>query len=91
MEPEDVAVSDSVSDGVGVQSVLQQILGGAHGGLSVLDLLLRRVGIEDGGASEAEELGPREELLDGTVVFAELGAMALVEDEDDPLVPYGSC
>jgi hypothetical protein len=42
--------------------------------------------LEDRGAGEAEELGVREELLDALVVLAELRAVALVEDEDHPLV-----
>ena len=51
-----------------------------------LDLPDGRVVLKDRGASEAEELGVREELLDGLVVLAELRAVALVEDEDHPLV-----
>ena len=54
MEPQDVAVFDRVGDGVSVQALLEQVLGGPHRGLGVLDLLQRGVGIEDGGASEAE-------------------------------------
>ena len=42
--------------------------------------------LEDRRAGEAEELGLREELLDGLVVVAELRAVAFVEDEDDALV-----
>jgi hypothetical protein len=43
--------------------------------------------LEDGRAGEAEELGLGEKLLDGLVILAELRAVALVEDEDDALVP----
>ena len=50
------------------------------------DLLDGGVLLEDGRAGEAEELGLGEELLDGLVVVAELRAVALVEDEDHPLV-----
>ena len=48
--------------------------------------LTRGVLLEDRRAGEAEELGVGEELLDGLVVLAELRAVALVEDEDHPLV-----
>jgi hypothetical protein len=44
------------------------------------------VRLEDGSACEAEELGLGEELFDGLVVFPELRAVALVEDEDDAFV-----
>ena len=43
--------------------------------------------LEDGRAGEAEELGLGEEFLDGLVIFPELRAVALVEDEDDAFVP----
>ena len=42
------------------------------------------------GAGEAEQLRFGEEGLDGPVVFAELGAVALVEDEHHALVAQGS-
>ena len=51
-----------------------------------LDLPDDRVVLEDRGAGEAEELGVREELLDGLVVLAELRAVAFIEDEDHSLV-----
>src|SRR5690606_2609164 len=50
---------------------------------------LRGVFLENGRAGEAEELGVREEPLDGLVALAELGAVALVEDDDDALVAEG--
>ena len=86
MEAEDVPILDRVSDGVGVKLFLEEVLGGSKGGDVSLDLLDGRVVLEDRSASEAEELGVREELLDGLVVLAELRPVALVEDEDHPLV-----
>jgi hypothetical protein len=47
------------------------------------------VGLEDGRAGEAEELGLGEELFDGLVVLAKLRAVAFVEDEDDAFVLQG--
>ena len=73
-------------DRVGVELVLEEIFGGLQGRDASLDLLHGRVVLEDRSASEAEELRVREELLDGLVVLAELGAVALVEDEDHPLL-----
>ena len=86
VEAEDVPILDRVGDGVGVEIFLEEVLGGSKGGDVSLDLLDVRVVLEDRGAGEAEELGVREELLDGLVVLAELRAVALVEDEDHPLV-----
>ena len=86
VEAEDVPILDRVCDGVGVELFLEEVLGGSQGGDVSLDLLDGRVVLEDRGASEAEELGVREELLDGLVVLAELRAVALVEDEDHPLL-----
>ena len=86
MEAQDVPILDRVRYGVGVELFLEQVRGGSKGGGVSVDLLDRRVGLEDRGAGEAEELGVREELLDGPVVLAELRAVALVEDEDHPLV-----
>ena len=86
VEAQDVPILDRVGDGVGVQLLLEEVLGGSEGGHVSLDLLDGRVVLEDRGAGEAEELGLREELLDGLVVLAELRAVALVKDEDHPLV-----
>ena len=86
VEAEDVPILDRVGDGVGVELLLEEVLGGSKGGDVALDLLDGRVVLEDRGAGEAEELGVREELLDGLVVLAELRAVALVEDEDHALV-----
>ena len=86
METEDVPILDRVGDGVGVELLLEEVLGGSQRGDVSLDLLDGRVVLKDRGASEAEELGVRKELLDGLVVLAELRAVALVEDEDHPLV-----
>ena len=86
METEDVPILDRVGDGVSVELFLEEVLGGSKGGDVSLDLPDGRVVLKDRGASEAEELGVLEELLDGPVVLAELRAVALVEDEDHPLV-----
>ena len=86
VETEDVLILDRVGDGVGVEFLLEEVLGGSQGGDVSLDLLDGRVVLEDRGASEAEELRVWEELLDGLVVLAELRAVALVEDEDHSLV-----
>ena len=86
VEAEDVPILDRVGDGVSVELFLEEVLGGSKGGDVSLDLPDGRVVLKDRGASEAEELGVREELLDGLVVLAELRAVALVEDEDHPLV-----
>ena len=86
VEAEDVPILDRVGDGVGVELFLEELLGGSKGGDVSLYLPDGRVVLKDRGASEAEELGVREELLDGLVVLAELRAVALVEDDDHPLV-----
>jgi hypothetical protein len=86
VEAEDIPILNRVCDGVGVELFLEEVLGGSKGGDVSLDLLNGRVVLEDRGASEAEELGVREELLDGLVVLAELRPVALVEDEDHPFV-----
>ena len=83
MKPQHVPVLDRVGDGVGVEPLLEEVLGRLHGGLLGLDLLRGGVFLEDGRAGETEELRPGEELFDGLVVLAELGAVALVEDEGD--------
>ncbi|OPZ61164.1 MAG: hypothetical protein BWY88_00346 [Synergistetes bacterium ADurb.Bin520] len=75
-----------MGDGVGVELLLEELLGGLHGGLLVLHLHAGGVFLEDGRAGEAEELGLGEELLDGAVILAELGPVAFVEDENDALV-----
>ncbi len=73
VKPKDVSVLDGVGDRVGVKALLEEVFRRLHAGLSVFDLLLSRVLIEDGCSSESEELGARKELLDGLVVLAELG------------------
>ena len=86
VEAKDVLILDRVCDGVGVELFLEEVLGGSKGSDVSLNQLDGRVVLKDRCASEAEELGVREELLDGPVVLAELRAMALVEDEYHPLV-----
>ena len=86
MEAEDVAIFNGVGDGVNVKLLFEKLNGGLHRGLLVLNLYTAGVFFKYGRAGEAEELGFGEELFDGFVVFAELGAVALVEDEDDALV-----
>ena len=86
VEAQDVPVLDGVGEGVDVELLLEQVRRGAHGGLLVLDLLESGIGLEDGRAGEAEKLALGEELLDSLVILPELGAVALVEDEDDGFV-----
>ena len=86
MEAEDIGIFDGVGDGVGVEFFLKEVFGGLTRGLLILNLHMGGVLLEDGRAGEAEELGLGEELFDGLVIIAELGAVALVEDEDDALV-----
>jgi hypothetical protein len=71
VEAEDVPILDRVSDGVGVELFLEEALGRSKGGNVSLDLLDGRVVLKDRSASEAEELGVREELLDGLSVCPE--------------------
>ena len=89
MEAQDIPVLNGMGDGVGVELLLEEVLCGAHGGLGVHDLLLRGIGLEDGRAGEAKELGQRKEFLNRLVVLTELRSMALIEDEDDALVLEG--
>jgi len=86
VEAEDVPVLDRVRDRISVELFLKEVLGGSKGGDVTLDPLYGRIVLKDRGSREAEELGVREELLDRPVVFAELRAVALVKDEDHPLV-----
>ena len=86
VEAEDIPIFDRVSDSVGVELFLKEVLGGSKRGDVSLDLLDGRVVLKDRGAREAEELGVREEFLDGLVVVAELRPVALVEDENHPPV-----
>ena len=86
VEAEDVPILDRVGDGIGVELILEEVIGGSKGGDISLDLPDSRVILKDRGTSEAKELGLREELLDGPVVLAELRPMAFIEDEDHSLV-----
>ncbi|GEM_PF-3375013 len=86
VEAENVSVLNGVGDGVGMELLLEKLLGGVHRGLLVLDLHADRVFFKDGCAREAEELRFGEELFDGFVVVAELRAVAFVEDEGDAFV-----
>ena len=61
---QDVAVLNGVGDRVGVQLLLEEVRRGAHRGLGVLDFLQGGIGLEDGRAGEAEELGLGEKLFD---------------------------
>ena len=87
VELEDVLILDGVGDGVGVEFLLEKIRSGLVGGLLPLDLERAGVLLKDGRAGEAEELGLGEKLFDGLVVLSELGAVALVKNEDDALIP----
>jgi len=64
-------------------------LDGLAKGDGTLHGLLGGILLKDGRAGEAEELGLGQELFDGLVVLAELGAVALVEDEGDAFVLQG--
>jgi hypothetical protein len=75
-----------VRDGVGVQLLLEDVHRGLVGPFRAVGLFVTGVVVEDGRACEAEELRLGEEVLDGFVVVAELRAVALIEDEYDPLV-----
>lgn len=86
VEAEDVSIFDRVRNRVGVKLFLKEILGGSKSGDVTLDLLHCGIVLEDRGTREAEELGVRKKLLDSPVVLTELRAVALVEDEDHPLV-----
>jgi hypothetical protein len=85
MEAKDVPVLDGVGDGVLVQLALEGVGGGSVRGRVAGALHLRGVLVEDGRTGEAEELGAGKELANGLVVLAELGAVALIEDEDEAL------
>ena len=89
VEAKDVFVFDGVGDGVGVEFALEDILGGQEGLVVAFDLPAGGVFGKDRRAGKAEELGLGEEVLDGLVGLAELGAVALVEDEDHALVAEG--
>ena len=86
MKAQHVAVVDGVGDGVGVQLFFKDVLGGSVGTDRAVDLLVSGVVIKNGCAGKAKELRFWEEFFDGLVVFAELRAVAFVEDKDDALV-----
>jgi hypothetical protein len=89
VEAQDVAIVDGVGDGVGVQLLLEDVLGGGVGADGAVHLDVAGVLLEDGRAGKAEQLRPGEERLDGLVVVAELGAVAFVEDDHQALVAQG--
>src|SRR5690625_2319150 len=86
MKAQHIAVIDGVGDGVGVQLLFEDVLRGAVAAYGAIDLLVAGVFIKDGRAGKAEQLCPGEKGFDGLVVVAKLGAVALVEDDDDTLV-----
>jgi len=86
VEAKDIFVFDGVGDGVGVEFALEEVLRGAERGDIPIDLSDGGVFGEDRRAGKAEELGLRKEIFDGLVGLAELGAVALVKDEDHTLV-----
>jgi hypothetical protein len=63
VETKDVPVLDGMGDGVGVELLLEKVLGRIHGGLLGLNLLRGGVFLKDGRARETEELGLGEELF----------------------------
>lgn len=86
VEAKNVPILDGVRDGVLVQFLLKQVLGGLEGLDIAFDPLVAGVILKDRRAGEAKELGVGEEILDRLVIIAKLRAMALVEDEYDALV-----
>jgi len=86
METKNVRVLDGVRDCVRMELFLEELTGRLKRGLLILYLHTAGVFFKDGRAGKAEKLGLGEELLDGFMVLAELGAVALVEDEDDSFV-----
>jgi len=81
MEFEDVFVLNGMGDGVFVEFLFENVLGGLVGGFLAVDLPDGGVFLEDGRAGETEKLGIGEEIFDGLMVVAELGAVALVEND----------
>ena len=86
VEPQHVAVLDGVRDRVLVQALLKQVVSGAVAALVTFSLLVTGVLLENWGSGETEKLSLGEEFLDGFVILAELGTVALVEDYGDPLI-----
>ena len=89
MEAEDVAVFDGVGDGVGMELAVENVFRGSETALLALGLPVLGVFLINGRAGEAEKLRVGEELADGAVVFAKLGAVALVKNKDHALVAQG--
>ena len=56
VEAQDVAVFDGVGDGVGVELLLEDVVGGLERGLLAFDLLIGGILLEDRRAGEAEKL-----------------------------------
>jgi hypothetical protein len=81
-EGQDVLVGDRVDDRVGVQLVAEGLLGRAQLRVAAG----AGVGGEDRRPGEAEQVVAAERLGDRRVHVAELGAVALVEDDDDVAV-----
>jgi len=86
VEAKHIFVFDGMGDGVGVELALEKVLRGFKRGNIAVDLPGGGVLFKDRRAGKAEELGLGKEVLDGLVGLAELGAVALVEDEDHALV-----
>src|SRR5690625_3351126 len=68
MKAQHVAVINGVGDGVGVQLLFKDILGGAVAAHGAVDLLVAGVFIKDGRAGKAEQLRPGGKGQDGLVV-----------------------
>ena len=85
MEAQDIVVFNGVRNGVGVQLLLKNVFRGFPGGLLPFNLLISGIFRKDRRAGEAEELGVGKKLLDGFVVFAELGAVTFVKNENHAL------
>ena len=63
VEAQDVAIVDGVGDGVGVQLLLEDVLGGGVGADGAVHLDVAGVLLEDGRAGKAEQLRPGENAL----------------------------
>ena len=86
MEAQDVPIFNGVSDRVSVQLLLKNIISRDVRGLLAINLLIRCVLFENRRPSESKELRLGKKLFDSAMVFPELRAMALIENEHDAFV-----
>ncbi len=81
MKAQHIFVFNSVGDGIGVQLLFEYIFGGFEGADGAVKLLVSSVIIKNRRAGKAKQLGLGERFFNGSVVIAELRAMAFVKDE----------